>query len=78
MIGEKTEWKPDFDMAEGQYYVVCQYKKGPSTEEGFTLWNQAWLPFELTKAERPGEVYVATENLKFRTNISQDEKIAIS
>jgi integrase len=78
MIGEKIEWKPDFDMAEGQYYVVCQYTKASSVEEDVKLWSQVWLPFELTKADRAGEVYVATENLKFQTNIRQDEKIVIS
>jgi integrase/recombinase XerD len=77
MIDEKTEWRPDFYMPEGQYYVVCQYKKAVSTGD-VTFWNQVWLPFELTKADRPGEVYIVAGNLTFRTNISQDEKIAIS
>jgi hypothetical protein len=64
-------------MPEGQYYVVCQYKKAVSTGD-VTFWNQVWLPFELTKADRPGEVYIVAENLTFRTNIRQDEKMAIS
>jgi integrase len=77
MIDEKTEWRPDFYMPEGQYYVVCQYKKAVSTGD-VTFWNQVWLPFELTKADRPGEVYIVAGNLTFRTNIRQDEKMAIS
>jgi len=77
MIDEKTEWRPDFYMPEGQYYVVCQYKKAVSTGD-VTFWNQVWLPFELTKADRPDEVYIVAGNLTFWTNISQDEKIAIS
>jgi integrase len=76
MIDEKTEWRPDFCMPAGQYYVVCQYKKAVSTGD-VMFWNQVWLPFELTKADRPGEVYLVASNLAFRTNIMQDEKIAI-
>jgi integrase/recombinase XerD len=76
MIDEKTEWRPDFCVPEGQYYMVCQYKKAVSAGD-VMFWNQVWLPFELTKADRPGEVYIVAGNLTFRTNIRQDEKIAI-
>jgi integrase/recombinase XerD len=76
-VGEKTEWRPDIDMPEGEYYMVCQYRKIVSNGD-VSFWNQVWLPFELTKADRPGEAYVATGKLTFQTNIRQDEKIAIS
>ena len=59
---------------EGKYYVVCQYKRTlyPTAEE---VWDQTWLPFNLSKASKEGEVYVAPGELDFKFALSKKDKV---
>lgn len=59
---------------EGKYYVVCQYKRviSPTAEE---VWDQTWLPFNLSKASKEGEVYTAPGELDFKFGLSTRDKI---
>ena len=61
-------------QAEGKYYVVCQYKRTlyPTVEE---VWDQTWLPFNLKKASKEGEVYVEPGELDFKFGLSKRDKI---
>jgi hypothetical protein len=75
--GEEYTFKPQTKLylqAEGKYYVVCQYKRAlyPTEEE---VWDQTWLPFNLSKASKEGEVYVAPGELDFRFGLSKKDKV---
>lgn len=82
MIGEKMIWeivfkRPDGQYyTEGQYYVVCQYKKS-STDLKKEQWNQTWLPFQLTVADKPDHYYVAPGKIVFKNNILLKERISV-
>lgn len=60
--------------AEDKYYVVCQYKRTlyPTVEEA---WDQTWLPFNLKRASKEGEVYVESGELDFKFGLSKSDKI---
>lgn len=77
--GEEYAFSPQVKVAEhpeGKYYIACQYKRTlyPTTEE---VWDQAWLPFSLSKASKEGEVYTAPGELRFRFGLSKKEKVDI-
>ncbi len=59
---------------EDKYQIVCQYKRiiSPTSEE---VWDQTWLPFNLKRASKEGEVYVAPGELDFKFVLSQKDKI---
>jgi len=61
---------------EGKYYIICQYKRVSSQIEDET-WYQTWLPFNLSKASKEGEVYVAPGELEFMFGIPTKGKIEI-
>lgn len=67
---------PLYMYPEGKYYVVCQYKRTlyPTAEE---VWDQTWLPFNLSKASKAGEVYVAPGELEFKFGISKEDKVDV-
>lgn len=73
--GEEYCFTPDLGRyPEGKYYVVCQYKRTlyPTTEE---VWDQTWLPFNLSKASKEGEVYVTPGELDFKFALSKKDKV---
>lgn len=72
---EEYRFTPDLgSYPEGKYYTVCQYKRvmSPSLEE---VWDQTWLPFNLGKASKEGEVYVAPGELEFKFGLSKKDKV---
>jgi site-specific recombinase XerD len=71
--GKELEFKPILNRPEGKYYIVCQYKRLSSQNEEETL-DQTWLPFNLSKASKVGEIYVAPGELEFKFGISQRDK----
>jgi len=76
MIGEKVTWGPNLKRKDGNYFVVCQYKKALSESQS-EIWYQSWLPFRLTEAAKIGEVYVAPEQIILKKNITPSEKLTI-
>jgi hypothetical protein len=73
-IGEYIEYKPMLSRQEGQYYVVCQYKR-LSQINGKEVWYQTWLPFQLKHASKESEVYVTLRELELRHGVSLKEKL---
>jgi hypothetical protein len=53
-IGDKIVWRPNLHQPDGNYFVVCQYKKALSESQS-EIWYQSWLPFRLTEAPKIGE-----------------------
>ena len=74
--GKELEFKPILNLPEGKYFIVCQYKRLSSQDEEETL-DQTWLPFNLSKASKAGEIYVAPSELEFKFGISKRDKKAI-
>lgn len=75
--GEEYAFTPALHTRpEGKYYAVCQYKRvvSPTVEE---VWDQAWLPFNLSKASKEREVYVAPGELDFKFGLAKTEKIDV-
>lgn len=75
--GEEYAFAPQTKLnlqPEGKYYVVCQYKRTlyPTAEE---VWDQTWLPFNLSKASKEGEVYAAPGELDFRFGLLKRDKV---
>lgn len=73
--GEEYRFTPELDSyPEGKYYIVCQYKRilYPTAEE---VWDQSWLPFNLGKASKEGEVYAAPGELDFKFGLSKKDKV---
>jgi hypothetical protein len=75
-VGKELEFKPILKRPEGKYYIVCQYKHASYQNENET-WDQTWLPFELSKASKEGEVYVAPGELEFKFGILNKDKLSI-
>jgi hypothetical protein len=44
MIGDKIVWRPNLRRTDGNYFVICQYKKALSESQS-EIWYQSWLPF---------------------------------
>jgi integrase/recombinase XerD len=76
MIGDKIVWRPNLRRTDGNYFVVCQYKKALSESQS-EMWYQSWLPFRLTEAAKIGEVYVAPEQIILKKNVTPSEKLTI-
>jgi len=74
--GGELKFKPMLNRPEGKYYIICQYKRVSSQIEDET-WYQTWLPFNLSKASKEGEVYVAPGELEFMFGIPTKGKIEI-
>lgn len=77
--GEEYGFTPQTKLnlqPEGKYYVVCQYKRTlyPTAEE---VWDQTWLPFNLSKASKEGEVYAAPGELDFKFGLAKIGKIDV-
>jgi len=73
--GEEYRFTPELaSYAEGKYYIVCQYKRvvSPTAEE---VWDQTWLPFNLSKASKEGEVYAAPGELEFKFGRLKKDKV---
>jgi len=72
-IREELKFEPILnEKPEGKYYLICQYKRIDSKEL-----NQTWLPFELGKASRAGEVYVTPGELMIEFNIAKEQIVQI-
>jgi len=63
-IGEKLDWKPDLARPDGEYYLVCQYKKMSSIEG--KDFNQTWSQLTIIEAPELREVYVISKQLEFK------------
>ena len=74
--GEELEFKPMLNRPEGTYYLCCQYKQ-VSSESDEDTWDQTWLPFNLSKASKEGEIYVALGELEFKFGIPNKDKLSI-
>lgn len=73
--GEQATFQPCFgDVEESKYYLVCEYRRLFSHTLAQT-WDQTWLPFELSKSGKKGEVYVAPGELEFRQEVSDKDRI---
>jgi len=73
--GEQVTFQPCFgDVEESKYYLVCEYRRLFSHTLAQT-WDQTWLPFELSKSGKKGEVYVAPGELEFRQEVSDKDRI---
>lgn len=75
-VGKELEFKSILNLPEGKYFIVCQYKRLSSQNEEETL-DQTWLPFNLSRASKAGEIYVAPGELEFKFGISKRDKKAI-
>ena len=76
MIGDKIVWRPNLHQTDGNYFVVCQYKKALSESQS-EIWYQSWLPFRLTEAPKIGEFFVATGEIILKKNVTPSEKLTI-
>lgn len=73
--GEQREFPFNLvSRPEGKHYLVCDYRRIFSAT-GHESWDQTWLPFELVKASKKGEVYVRPDELEFRFNIPKGKII---
>ena len=75
--GEEYAFTPQIELTlqpEDKYYLVCQYKRilYPTAQE---VWDQTWLPFNLSKASKEGEVYLAPGELYFEFGLSKKDKV---
>lgn len=73
---ESLEFRPILHRSAGRYYILCQHKQVSSQDED-AVWSQAWLPFNLIKASKKGEVYVSPEELEFKFGIPMEDKSEI-
>lgn len=73
--GEQIAFQPWFaHREESKYYLVCEYRRLFSHRPTQT-WDQTWLPFELSKSSKEGEVYVKPGELEFRNEVSEKDRI---
>jgi len=70
---ESLEFKPILHRPEGRYYILCQYKRVSSQDEG-DVWAQTWFPFNLKRASKEGEVYIVPGELEFKFDIAEKDK----
>jgi integrase len=75
-IGEKLDWKPNMVKPDGQYHLVCQYRKANIINDGLSL-NQTWLPFRLMQSDKLGEVYISAGQLQFNSGVDMSDKLNI-
>ena len=76
ILSYKLEFKPILNRPEGKYDLLCQYKQVSSQGEN-EVWAQTWLPFNVSKASKEGEVYVAPGELEFKFGIPKKDKVDI-
>lgn len=60
---------------EEKYYLVCEYKMVFPINDQERTWEQVWLPFTATKANKEGKKHVAPGELDFRT-VTEKNRIA--
>jgi hypothetical protein len=76
--GEQREFREfRHDLAnrqEATYYLACEYKR-VSSSTPVEAWDQTWLPFKLTKASRPGEMYITPGELEFKSEVPEKDRI---
>lgn len=75
--GEQRKFLPNLaDRLESKYYLACEYKRIFSVAGDETR-DQTWLPFELLKASKEGEMYVRPGELEFRFRVPKEELIDV-
>ena len=58
------------DLEEGiHYHLVCEYK------DTLNYYHQTWMPFKISKAERGNQLYVISDKLELKTNISEEDRL---
>lgn len=73
--GKQVTFQPYFgDVEESKYYLVCEYRRLFSHTLAQT-WDQTWLPFEVSKSGKKGEIYVVSGELEFRQKVSDKDRI---
>jgi len=73
--GEQIAFQPWFAYGEeSKYYLICEYRRLFSHRLTQT-WDQTWLPFELNKSSKEGEVYVEPGELEFKHEVSENDRI---
>ena len=55
---------------------MCQYMDASPQIKDKVL-SQTWFPFELSKASKQGEVYVAPGELEFRYGLGEDDRVVV-